>query len=110
MEQTKPQKIVFRSGYQLCDSFFSKFKGLMFSKPKILAFRFSKEQRHLLHMFFVFFPIDVLFLDKNKTVIEIKKNFRPFTVYNSKEKAMYVIEIPAERIEGKVNLGDKVRI
>ncbi len=82
----------------------------MFSKKRILVFEFDKEKYHSLHMFFVFFPIDVIFLDKNKRVVEIKKNFKPFTIYNSKKKAKYIIEIPAGRIQDKVNIGDKVRI
>ena len=62
----------------------SKAIGLMFSK-KITnigyVFDFNKERRVDLHMFFVFFPIDVLFLDKNKRVVEIKENLTPFSIY-----------------------------
>jgi len=110
MQENKPKKIVFTKEFKICRSFLSKFLGLMFSKKKMLVFEFDKEKYQSLHMFFVFFPIDVLFLDENKTVIEIKKNFRPFTIYSSKTKAQYVIEIPAGRIQDKVNIGDKVRI
>ena len=56
-------------------------------------FVFDKEKRISLHMLFVFFPIDVLFLDKNRKIIEIKKNFKPFTFYKSKNKANYVVEL-----------------
>ena len=44
-------------------------------------------------MFFVFYKIDVLYLDENKKVIEIKKNFKPFSSYTPKNKAKYVIEL-----------------
>ena len=37
-------------------------------------------------MLFVFYPIDVLFLDKNNIVVDKKDNFKPFTLYNSKKK------------------------
>ena len=110
MEEFKPKKIVFTKEFKVCKSFFSKLRGLMFSKPKMLVFDFDREEYRSLHMFFVFFPIDLVFLDENKTVIEIKKDFKPFTIYNSKTKAQYVIEIPAGRIQDKVNIGDKVRI
>ena len=46
-------------------------------------------------MFFVFFSIDLFYLNKNKEVIEIKKDLKPFTFYNPKEKAQYLIEAPA---------------
>ena len=35
----------------------------------------------------------MLILDENKKVVEIKRNFKPFTVWNSKEKGKYVVEI-----------------
>jgi uncharacterized membrane protein (UPF0127 family) len=79
--------------YKICRSWFSKAKGLMFSKKKNLIFVFNKEKKIGLHMFFVFFQIDILFLDKNKRIIEIKKNFRPFSFYTSKNKVKYVVEL-----------------
>ena len=57
-------------------------------------------------MFFVFFPIDVLFLDKNKMIVETKKDFKPFTFYKSKEKAQYVVELVEEH---NYKIGDKFK-
>jgi len=94
--------------YKLCRNALNKAIGLMFSKPlkdKSLVFVFNKEKRISLHMLFVFYPIDVLFLNKNKRIVEIKKNFRPFSFYISKNKAMYVIELP---IGAEYNIGDRV--
>lgn len=87
--------------YKLCSTPLSKAIGLMFSRKKNLLFEFDKEQRIPLHNFFVFYPINLVFLDKNKKVIEIKKNFKPFTVYTSKKKASYLFETPYE-IEFKI--------
>ena len=50
-------------------------------------------------MFFVFFPIDVIFLNKNKEVVELKQNFRPFSIYFPKNKAKYIIELPNNTIK-----------
>ena len=82
----------------------------MFSvKPKTLIFIFNKEKIIPLHMFFVLYPIDVLFLDKNRIVVEKKENFKPFTFYTPKKKAMYVIELPKDTIkETKTRLGDEI--
>jgi len=82
--------------YKVCKSNFSKTIGLMFSKKKNLLFEFNKEQKIPLHNFFVFYSINLVFLDKNKKVIEIKKNFKPFTFYTSKAKAKYLLESPFE--------------
>ena len=95
---------------KLCKDIFSRALGLMFStKVKSLIFVFEKEIIVYLHMFFVFYPIDVLFLNKNKVVIEMKENFAPFSFYSPKNKSNYVIEIPKNIIK-KTNteIGDKI--
>ena len=92
-----------------CRNIYSKTIGLMFSIEKSLIFIFEKEKTVPLHMFFVFYPIDVLFLDKNKTVVEKKENFKPFTLYTPRKKAMYVIEVPNGIIKKtKTELRDKI--
>ncbi len=91
--------------YQICDSIWGKTRGLMFSRKKNLVFVFDEEKITGLHMCFVFFPIDVLFLDENKRIIEIKRNFRPFRFYTSKNKARYVVELTDKH---NFRLGDKV--
>ena len=80
---------------KICDSFWSKARGLMFSRRKNLIFVFDDEKRRSLHMLFVFFPIEVLFLNKYKRVVE-KARLSPFSFYNSKQKAKYVVEIADE--------------
>lgn len=78
-------------------------------KPKPLIFIFKKEKIIPLHMLFVFYPIDILFLNKNKIVAEIKENFKPFSFYTPKNKAQYVIELPQGTIKKtKTALGDRI--
>ena len=50
-------------------------------------------------MLFVFYPIDVIFLDGKKKVVDLKENFRPWTFYKSKRPAKYVIECPKGTIK-----------
>ena len=60
-------------------------------------------------MLFVFYPIDVLFLNKNKIVVDKKINFRPFAFYKSKKKVMYAIELPdGITKKTKTGIGDKI--
>ena len=96
---------------EVLDDNFSKFIGLMFSKRenKALIFKFDKEKTISLHMVFVFYPIDVLFLDKNKVVVDKKENFKPFRFYNSKKKAMYAVELCQGMIKKtKTEVRDKI--
>ena len=93
------------------DDIFSKSIGLMFSgkQNKSLILKFNKEKIIVLHMFFVFYPIDVLFLNKNKIVVDKKENFKPLIFYKSKKKAMYALELPNETIKKtKTEIGDKI--
>ena len=60
-------------------------------------------------MLFVSYSIDILFLDKNKVVVEIKENYLPFTFYAPKNKSLYIIELPKNIIrETKTEIGDKI--
>ncbi|NTV24507.1 MAG: hypothetical protein HGA85_09185 [Nanoarchaeota archaeon] len=84
--------------------------GLMFSKKKsdsCLIFAFNPPRKIDLHMFFVFYSIDLIFLGKNREVIEIKQSFRPFTFYFPKTAAAYVIEAE-EGASRLVKLGDRI--
>tara|TARA_Y100000310_G_scaffold339113_1_gene430806 strand:- start:833 stop:1132 length:300 start_codon:yes stop_codon:yes gene_type:complete len=78
---------------RICKSILSQAHGLMFRKKQNLVMIFPKERKISLHMFFVFFPIDVLILNKNKEIIEIKRNFKPFTFWKGKKKSKYVVEL-----------------
>lgn len=90
-----------------CFSLLSQARGLMFRKKQNLVMYLKKEQIISLHNFFVFYPIDVLILNKNKEIIEIRHNFKPFTFYTSKQKGQYVIELgyPSEyKIKEKIKI------
>ena len=83
---------------KLCNSFFSKFKGLMFSRKlkdnECLILKNASD----IHMLFVFQSIDVIWLDKNKEVIDKKENIKPFSLLiKPKIKAHYVIELPLRK-------------
>lgn len=102
---------IFGNEIVFCRSAFSKATGLMFRKikNKAMVFFFGKERRISLHMFFVFVSIDVLFLDKERKVIEIKERFKPFTFYKSKKKISYVIELPEGTIDkNNIKLKDRI--
>ncbi len=107
----KSRKINLASEVKICSSLFSRAKGLMFSKKnedKALVFIFSREARPEFHMLFVFFPIDMLFLDSKKKVVEIKHDIKPFTLsIKPLNKIKYVIELPAGvLIKSGTQLGD----
>ena len=96
---------------KFCNNPLTKAIGLMFSKKsdKSLIFIFKKEKIVPLHMLFVFYPIDVLFLNKEKSIVEMKENFRPFSFYSPENKAKYIIEMPEGSIgKFKISLNDQL--
>lgn len=63
-----------------------------------------------IHMFFMRFPIDVLFVDQNNTVIYIIKNIKPWRVSKVVWNAKYVIELPVGTIEKtRTKVGDEIK-
>lgn len=95
--------------FKSCNTFFSKLRGLMFSKKKNLIFIFQVREKPLIHMFFVFYPITTIFLDEFYNILDHKILY-PFQIYLPKQKFKYLLEIP-EKIENpnKVYFIDKVK-
>lgn len=93
---------------------FSRSKGLRFAKPLrtgqaiILAASEESTMETTIDMFFVFFPIDVLWLDKEKEVVDIKRNVKPFTpVVIPRKPAKYVLELK-KGVTNNIIVGDKI--
>ncbi|PIN86143.1 hypothetical protein COV19_06625 [Candidatus Woesearchaeota archaeon CG10_big_fil_rev_8_21_14_0_10_44_13] len=108
----KTNEKILAHNLRICTSIFSKALGLMFSR-KIkdfgLVFEFNSEKRVSLHNIFVFYTIDLLFLNSRWEVVELKERFKPFTFYLPKEKARYILELPADTIKQTgTGLGDVV--
>lgn len=89
----------------LCTSLISKLKGLMFRKiPKDgLLFDFKKDSFNHIHSLFVFYPINVIYINSKLEIIGVKK-LKPFTFYFKGFKSRYILETNIE-----VNVGDKLR-
>jgi uncharacterized protein len=87
----KTKKTTVAKRYRICRSVLSKARGLMFTEEETvryaaLLFDFKRPARQGLHMLFVFYPIDVVFLDEKRRVVDVKEGFRPFTLYNSADQ------------------------
>lgn len=91
----------------------SKFKGLMFSKKlkskEAIILSSKKEDLYSIHMFFVFQLIDAIWLNKNKEIISIKRNIKPFTpLIKPSKKAQYIIELPKNSTRN-IKIKDKIK-
>ncbi|MFT4890893.1 MAG: uncharacterized membrane protein (UPF0127 family) [Halobacteriales archaeon] len=94
----------------IADSVLSRGRGLMFrrSMPEdyALVFEFGRVGRRNVHMVFVPFPIDVLWLE-NATVVAVER-LSPWTGLAT-HRADTLIELPAGAADG-VEEGDDVRV
>ncbi len=87
----------------ICSTTFSQLRGLMFRKKENLVMIFPEEKTISLHTFFVFYPIEVLILESDKKIVEIKRDFKPFTLWNAQKKGKYVVELSSP---GSYSIGD----
>ena len=85
--------------------------GLMFRKSGRLLFVFNREGSWGIWMPFMRFSLDLVFMDKDKKIIDIKKDVKPISVYlknlrvyHPKRKARYILEIESGLSDEK-NLG-----
>ncbi|MFT4308040.1 MAG: DUF192 domain-containing protein [Candidatus Woesearchaeota archaeon] len=88
-----------------------KARGLMFSRPHDVLFEFGEEEKLKFHMVFVFYPIDIIFMDKQMRVVDLKERFRPFTFYYSKACSSTVLEAYHGFIkEHGISIGDELTV
>ena len=92
---------------RIAGNFFSQLKGLMFEERKkfdyALVFPMAIESRHgtSIHMLFVFFPIDIVFLDAGRKVVDVRRNVPSFLPYLAPKKpAKYFVEMPVGKSNG----------
>ena len=64
-----------------------------------------------IHMFFMRFAIDVIFVDKKNSVVGLTANIKPFMLSPIFWKSSCAIELPAGTIEAsQTQLGDQLQI
>jgi len=108
----KNKKRNFSTNSKIHSNIFSQAHGLMFTKPlklnQSILIKFKKEKQEAIHMFFVFYPIDAVWLNQDYKIVHIERNIRPFTsLVDPKKKAIAILETQKE---ATINLrvGDKL--
>ena len=95
----------------VADDFWKRMIGLSFSKKKNMFFPLPYEDRWSLWMFGVRYPLKMIFIDKNKVVIDIKDG-EPLTsdpktwkTYSPRKSCKYILETPFNL---KIKIGDSL--
>lgn len=89
---------------EFASTLFRQVLGLMFRKsiPGDYAMIFDViwEQYVDIHMLFVRFPIDLVYLDRNKHIVDIRPGLKPWVGFGiPRSPARYIIELPAGTVE-----------
>ncbi|NYB52914.1 MAG: DUF192 domain-containing protein [Methanobacteriaceae archaeon] len=97
----------------VAQSFFSRFRGLMMVKNLerglILKLPSNRSRRASgIHMFFMRIPLDVVFTDSQKKVVDVV-TLNPWTTYTPRAPARYVIELEKGKLkESNTEIGDEL--
>ena len=98
-----------------CERFLCRLRGLMFHPPLdredglVLVGARQNRRDAAIHMFFMRFAIDVIFIDKNSRIVGLVKSIKPFRMSPYFFKACSAIELAAGTIEKtETSIGDEV--
>ena len=101
----------------LKDTFLGRLRGLMLSGRKDVVLEVPREGilESSIHMMFMLYPIDVVWVNDAMEVVDVKRRVPPFNplkpstwrTYAPSAPARYVVEVAAGDVGG-TNAGDKV--
>ena len=99
----KPNGEVIASDVEFAEGIISQSKGLMFrksiAKRYALVFILPSPRSVSVHMLFVFFPIDVIFLDTDKKILATARLKPWIGLKQSPKKTKYIVEMHSGSIE-----------
>ena len=96
---------------KLADSFFTRLKGLMFRKDQLVEEGLWIFPCNSIHMCFMKFSIDAVFLTKEGRIVKMVENLQPWRFVKPIKDAYSVIELPAGTITKlELKQGDLISI
>ena len=107
----KSKETIVAERVEIADTVVSRLIGLL-NRPSLSTEEaLIITQCRSIHMFFMKFPIDVLFIDKNNVVIGVVKEIQPFRMSPYFFKASKAIELAAGTVKKtKTEVGDFLEI
>jgi len=98
-------------GVERAENLAAKFIGLMGKKNFGNSKGLLLSNTNSIHTFFVFFPIDVVFLDKDFKVVRLVESLAPFRISPIVWKASHTLELPTGTIAKKaLKIDDKIQL
>lgn len=109
MKCIAPDGIVLAQEVELAGALFKRMKGLMFRPAMKPGTAMLLRPCPQIHTCFMRFALDVLFLDKNGTVLYIIENMKPWRLSPIVPRAVQTLEMPAGTLQGRVKKGAQLR-
>ncbi len=83
----------------IADGIWSRFRGLQFRQALPDGTGLLLVPCHSIHTLFVRFPIDVISLDRQARILEVRRNVRPWKVFVPQQKPWAILEVSAGTID-----------
>jgi uncharacterized protein len=96
---------------ELADTFLKRGLGLMGRRSLPEGGGLILYPNNNIHMFFMRFAIDVLFVDRDDRIVGLRHSFKPWRPFAAALAARYTIELPAGLLAStQTEIGDKLQI
>ena len=92
---------------KLCNNFFSKALGFMFNFSRKYDSIILNSKNTSVHMLFVFFPLQIAWLNSELEIVDIKNAYPFMPIVSSKKTSSYVLELKQKK---NIKVGDKIRV
>ena len=103
----KSKNTIIARNVSLADTFWTRMKGLLGSEEIVAGEALVITKCQSIHMFFMRFAIDAIFVDDQDRVVGLVEGIRPFRLSPIFFRSRYVIELKAGTIAAtKTSLGD----
>lgn len=106
----KGTDFVISSQVEEAKTFKTRLLGLMFRPSLEAGHGLWLEPCCQIHMFFMRFAIDVIFVDASGLIIGVLENFKPWRISPIFWGARVALELPAGTLRGQVKKGDRLEI
>ena len=97
--------LVLAAKTNIATNFWQRFIGLSYRKELSADTVLIFPNCQIIHMFFMFFPLGLIFLNTDKEVVQVVKSISPWKISPHVKKAYYLIEGNPE-VTKHVNVGD----
>lgn len=92
-------------------SFLARGRGLMMAPPIATGGGLVIEPCNSIHMFFMRYPLDIVFLDEYGTVLFMYQGIKPWRVGRVVRRAKCAVELPEGAIaSSRTEVGDKLQV